>query len=489
MALVPYGGENRRGLGRYLGALRGAYNLYNNLRDSPGSLRSWNRQIVERMAQSRPAKRRRASTSAQAPKRRVVGAAPYRKRTRVSTMKKKYKKRSLFGKAKNSRVRIFKKRATVKAPKYGSVFNVETSGTLTVTVDRRYPCVVGHVTSGAHRMFVNGIRAVVKLVARKLKMDFRSWDQEVLVDRAPGVSPTSNARLYWNYQDTVAGDLVEDNVDVAATDSWDALAVRMANKIKDKFNDNSAGAELAIYQMNQIWWQWQAASAATQSVKDQPEFVISAKDIMLTFDCQSELAIQNRTPAVTVGTGDETNRNDIAANPLVGKAYNMTKGYVSLKFVPKDASGGNGSKLIPNPQSGVLFANPGGFNAEIARQYAAMPYAQAFENVKSCSPVVMTPGNVKKSYVKYRKTMRLNYFLKAIRGAVRLVPDVNNIVADSTLVEYPFAVGRFFLLRKSLHDGTDSDPFPTIAFQCQNKTSVQATHRNKTYTCVFKEYV
>lgn len=455
-------------------------------RNNPDSLAGWQRRIraIEEGA-------RRDRTRGMAQRRRLAGT---RRKHGISS-KVRGPPRKLLKTVKNkgkARLGKFNKKLLPKVKPRGCNFEIVSSGVVTNANNRRYPVLVGHTSCGPARMFLLGIRGLVKLIAQKMTMDFKTWDEYVQITRVgtdtTGPQAQVSFSIFYQYQGATGGDLLENSYDVLTRVSWDDVALGLANQLKDLMNNDGGGGELAKFSINKIWVQTQHQSTTpSQSVKDEASCIMSGKDIHIELDCYSKLTIQNRTPAVTIGTDEVTNRNDIAANPLVGKAYYMTSGTAPLARISPLTGGGNGGVVRGTDRNGTIFASPDSFADENARQYFAIPSHRAFQNVKGTSTVSLIPGNVKSNIVKYHKKMRLNTFLLKMRQAIRIIPDGVSLKNSADFPDHPLANGVFYLLKKSLHDGSENDPFPSVAFQCNQKTNVVCTHKRSVYVTNFKE--
>lgn len=425
---------------------------------------------------------------------------PARSRTSRSTQSRTSqtaRRPSLFNKRANTgKARIGKMTKTkIKKKKIrGSIFETESSGVVTGTTNRRYPVILGHISSPAFRVYFAVVRAVVKLLAQKLDIDFKSWDEYVAVTRVgadtTGPQAAVSMTIYYQYQTAADSDLLEGSHDVLTRQSWDKVALDLADKWKNIMNDDAVGGEADLFRLEKIWVQMQSQSTTTSdSIKEEPRAVMNAKDIKVFVDCQSRMTIQNRTPAVTVGTEETTNRNDIAANPLIGKCYNMTAGYANLCSVNAITGGGPGSDIFSTQQGGAIFGDLSGMDGSAQRQFYSIPSERAFSNVNKSYAVSLIPGNCKTSFTKYSKKMRLNTFLYKIRPSVRLIPDGTTTNTATDVPHFRMATGKFYLLRKSLHDGSTDDPFPVVAWQVQARINAFASHKRSVYTCTFKEDV
>lgn len=473
------------GLGPAVNAIKRIQRLYR-ARRAPQSLTSWQRRV--RSVEDAAHNRRQTSM---AKRRRVAGS---KRKYGVSSRVRGPPRKLLKGTTNSGRARLgkFNKKMIKKPRVKGCNFELVTSGTVTNSTNRRYPVLVGHTTCGPSRMFLIGIRGLVKLIAQKMTMDFKTWDEYVQVTRVgadtTGPQAAVSFTIFYQYQGATGGDLLENNFDVLTRVSWDDVALGLANQIKDLLNNDAAGGELSKFSIEKIWVQTQHQSTTpSQSIKDEATCIMAGKDIFVELDCYSKLVIQNRTPAVTIGTDETTNRNDIAANPLVGKAYYMTEGMAPLSRISPITGGGNGAVVRGTDRTGVIFASPDSFPTENGRQYFAIPAHHAFRNVKGTSQVSLIPGNVKSSIVKYHRKMRLNTFLLKMRQAVRTIPDGVSLKSSADFPDHPLAKGVFFLLKKSLHDGSVNDPFPSVAWQVNQKTNVSCTHKRSVYVTNFKE--
>lgn len=191
-------------------------------------------------------------------------------------------------------------------------------------------------------------------------------------------------------------------------------------------------------------------------------YTLDMRSAKFTYAVTSVLTVQNLTESATGGTDDHTMRDDIRANPVVGRAWNAS-----------------GNTLIPVDATGLYVA-------EVADAYTGAighivathkhPYPpNFFSNSRVSGQVKLGPGNIKKSKISTFKRLSVNGFLRVFRRWITANTDV-------TIAGFnPYVAGggssRFFMFEHMVKHSTD--PSVQIGSEVNLFVKSHLTYRTK----------
>ena len=155
------------------------------------------------------------------------------------------------------------------------------------------------------------------------------FDQAIWGDQQSPGPGTVCAAIRYHYRLRV-GDALPAAQLVQATDqdSWADLATALQTSILATFDETTS----ALYT-----WQLQGMELYKGANTDRmASAVLRGNDVAIQFDTLSKLVLQNRTLATT--TGAESDRHDIANNPLIGKLYEVAGNGFHQRYIDATAS-------------------------------------------------------------------------------------------------------------------------------------------------------
>lgn len=244
------------------------------------------------------------------------------------------------------------------------------------------------------------IRVVIMAMLRKLfklyGMEFKTFGEKLQDPTTTAI--ISPGEVWYTYQLEETGAQLKRAVVIAANSTLDTLVTAVKN---DFYTSFAAGRSVQLIDM------WFVAADTASILVDVPN-KLSLNNATLELACSSRLAVQNRTLASSAVGNDETNRNDIANNPLVGKYY-RGKG-TGLQYIMVNDTAPQES-LVANPASGRIQGLPANMSTEQVNIYRRPIPGR---NLKGCireSGIFLNPGNIRSSKL-YKKTIISvsNYF-------------------------------------------------------------------------------
>ena len=130
--------------------------------------------------------------------------------------------------------------------------------------------------------------------------------------------------------------------------------------------------------------------------------------------------MQNRTLAGGAGTTDQSSMLDIANNPLDGRLYSGLGNGAIPKFADNSAS--LVESFFGDRESGIIAAVPdtalGNWTQEMYDNYRRPPSSGSFQGVKKTCKISLKPGEIRTSFVNYRKNMSVNEYFQRNQQAL-----------------------------------------------------------------------
>ncbi|AXH75990.1 MAG: putative capsid protein [Circoviridae sp.] len=330
----------------------------------------------------------------------------------------KYQTRGSVGKFRNrrkpQRVSLFAKKGSVKM--------VEIGGTISSRVgpdpaDEKRVVYIGHTTFEQFEMWLSFCRAIVRRLVNESGLYFNNWEDQatwqavhvIRIDYRKGVD-----NPVFDFVQT-GGSLQQGSYGIFVGDTWNQIAVKVA-KTFAKIQENTE-YNVIVHRINLI----------DTTSTDQRVVAIDMAQSKWTVECMSKLCIQNRTIAsVTDGNSDVV--TDVANNPVYGRRYMVN---------------GNGLRPRATPQNAPATITPllvGGFEqmqstpiikvTPFEAEYRKPPPSTFFLNTKATSKAMIKPGEIKSSYLKFKKTYSVNTFLKEFKLHLQ---DLNLWFDDETI--------------------------------------------------------
>lgn len=335
-----------------------------------------------------------------------------------------------------NRGRRFKKPRRMRKSKYlqrGVVLNTEAGNVVTNAKTVH----IGHSTP-VHQTFFVACNYIVKVLFRRLGQKVTSMyelPQELGFTHLAG---PGNMRLGYQFVEGGATSYI--NIVVAANDSYEACANLLFNQI------------VTICQSN-AWVQLRTLEFVENNT-DAVNSRLDLSEMVLDISISSKLAVQNRTVASTEA-GDQTNMLDIANNPLNGNCYEGNGNYCRPKWVQQT---GTIVEPVGNPLSGVITwdIDAANMTADMKDQWQRPLPGNAYENVNKTTRVILKPGEIKHSYLHFKRKIYINKLLDICRSNLA----VTNLF--STWGKF-----KMFSLEKECNTGVD-EPSISIGYEANN---------------------
>ena len=277
--------------------------------------------------------------------------------------------------------------------KGGVVEYVETGGSVT-DADCVY---VGH-SFGVARIFNQMCFAIVQKLFVKAGHRIVSMN-EISTTNSPG----TDWELAWRYRSNKGTPLVERTIISGST--YKDIAENLAANIIDYINASATADDFEMYDIRLK----QINSAATML-----QATLNFTDIMCDFDCSSALALQNQTQADTTEV-DAGNRMEVSNNPLGGKSYEGYGTGSGLKLINNSLTIA-GNLLVAQKDRGSITFTPNETNVTLEQKnmYRRPPPASSLERVRKCAAVGLKPGEIRNSYLRWKKTIQWNLMIKKL---------------------------------------------------------------------------
>lgn len=421
-------------------AARRFYRSYTSSGDaSPGMVSAGRARRAAR--RRRPARARRPTRSFQTPDR-------YRPKPRklgplrsASTYEGNYKGKLPSGSA---------YRGITKAEKLGYVIEFESGGILSdqeaVYMAHGMPLQV---------LLESVCGAMARRVLLKWGMSIKSWNQNQLTGSATDL-------FQWNiaYKATPTGPIVSANsVGALGTTTPLTFAIDLANLLCSQIT-----AALLYFEPVTIRAVWNR-SAAADFVE---EYRRECKDIDVFLWFNSNLTVQNRTPAAT-GAADETSALDVANNPVNVKVFKCGSNHISVKSEEAALT----EFLNLNIATG--FDGLGTATANFPAGLKKVPDWHSFNNTYSQSRSTIGPGNMKDDVLKIVKKMTFSQFIFKMMHYLRTGTS-SAATTNGAEVKFPSKMLGF----DRRLDTRTSEPPVTIGYELNQKMMVYVRDHQRT---------
>jgi hypothetical protein len=326
--------------------------------------------------------------------------------------------------------------------KYGSVRKMESGDTLSDV-----HCLYAGVASAPTDTVVNSVaRSLIKRLAQKMDIDFEAWEVTVPV---PAATWDIQYTFYPNAIDNVATSRV---IAMGAPDTWATVA----------FNLSTDWATAIASTQKPVFERISIRSAGTV----QELATIKLKQFRLDICTSGRISIQNRTPGGTTVT-EEDNRNDVTANPLIGRIYiGSGNGFVQRSMAGPAGTGT--ADFIASTDYGEIRADAANSLLVLRKP----PPASFFIGAKSSGTVKLNPGVVKTVSVYRKQKMAFNTFMGYYTRSV-----------DGPGNGYHWSLGKSVMigLEKAV-DARSTEPDVLIGYQYDVTVKVRGNYSNAVLT-------
>ena len=168
------------------------------------------------------------------------------------------------------------------------------------------------------------------------------------------------------------------------------------------------------------------------------------------------MALQNRTLASSAVGNDESNRNDIANNPVAGKYYmgNGTGSMLAFSNNTVDLT----TNLISDPNTSLIEFDVNGANVttDMKSVLKRPPGRQAFTQVVRSGGVIIAPGQIRNSQIRWKRKLSVNTFVRIIFDALK--------ETSATKLRLNLGKFEFFGFERKVSTGVD-EPSISIGYE------------------------
>jgi len=285
--------------------------------------------------------------------------------------------------------------------KYGSEIQVENRGVIT-SIETAY---LGHSTNPYRRIFQSVCRAIVKQLFRQNDLDILDWSQ------FPNSSDPQTYFIVFRYyvsQTATTTAAISINFPSNST-SYSAIALLLSNALE-------AGTFASPIIVKEVSLNRGTTSNQTSVV------TLHLQEFMLDFDISSKLTVQNRTLAGDLATPDneDDNAESISNNPLKCRIYHTNLGNGFQEVYKPTTIPGTYVSFVAQPSTGFITGN--WLNNPTA--LTKLPYSSFFKRTTSQATSILHPGQIKTSYITYKRSMYLQTFMNLFQYSVSNDSDV-----------------------------------------------------------------
>lgn len=338
-----------------------------------------------------------------------------------------------------------------KFVKYGALMRTEKGGSS--SWDK---CVyIGHSTGARTKVLRIFWFAVLRKLAWKCGLPIPSMksklqEEGTTVGFSPGTIKTHLKRL----EGEQAIQIVSYTIPADAT--WETIADGVNAAIDAVIITTEATTGLLL---DHITWDPNTEEASGKNLPPRGE--LRLKDCVMHLQVDSEMMIQNRTLATTsVEVEHQHHANSVENNPLIGKSYFKTGTEFQHRF--NNDYAGNTANLYPDDNSGVISLDPddASLTTEMQDLLQRPPMASAFVGVRHTGRVILNPGAIKRSALKYVRKMSVTQFWRKLVDVMRSGSGGNlgNFIGKS----------KVFAFEKMMHTDEADEPDINIGYEVNN---------------------
>lgn len=197
---------------------------------------------------------------------------------------------------------------------------------------------------------------------------------------------------------------------------------------------------------------------------------MTAKDIMLHLHFTSKLTVQNRTLATNDAVSDPNRdeANNVEHNPLRGRRYMWTGNAPVQRSLTTTRQT---VQLAPQGNSGFMSYIPE--DAEDLARWHKPPLPQFFRNCKKSSRISISPGEIKSSYLLYKKSISLFTFFRLFDDNLRQM-NIPSTAAVRTSMGNSEVIGVEKLL-----DSRQNEPVIALGYELTQSFASYITYKKR----------
>lgn len=319
---------------------------------------------------------------------------------------------------------------------------------------------VGHHTMPVVQLYRVIWFSIVRLFAKKAKLDFIQWDQDILPNMPVGAAPI-RVEVEWKAQEGTANGVPIQLIMVGR--SWRALADELKDIVAPIFDD---GTDAMI----------ESIRFGTDASGHTGDVVLRGTDISIQVVGNSVMTLQNRTNSGTAAGEDHSGILDVAHNPLRGKIYSGRGSTAAIKDGETTIASGLTSPVFDVTTGVMKFeSDSASHNAGIINLLKKPPLPGIFRRVTKSAYVKLQPGEIKKSVCSSKYVFRLNTWFRNMKPQLRALAGGG----FTNPTDFPYGKNTFFGLEKECDIGGASEPEITVGFEHTLTMSAVASHKVK----------
>lgn len=305
---------------------------------------------------------------------------------------------------------------------------------------------IGHYTSPAEGVFQIVFEAILRKLAKKSGIDFKSTRD--IVGKQYGSAAGSEGEVFYATRVIEGGTLNRQAIAITADMTWQALAAALVTQLKGLI---TSGIQRLYVEYIEICFNTDAAVPTF----NHPSARIYCNNLRVCIKSTSEMAIQNRTLANTGGTGDEHHSVlNVENNPLQGYSYYCPGNGLRYKY---SYDAGGRVTLLADDTKGQIELDPddAGLPANYQSLLSRPPMAHMFQGVKGRVKQMLGPGVIKKDYLKTYANTTLNSLLQKYK----------QWLVNQSEHQIWFGKSRVFAFEKMMHTNEASEPFMSVGWE------------------------
>jgi hypothetical protein len=315
---------------------------------------------------------------------------------------------------------------------------------------------VGHSTHPAHSVMRVIFMSVIRKVAKRWGQDFNDFQSVINGEAA---TTFNNIQVRIQYRTTVNGVLQESSITIPNQSTWMDLADIIASRIIQL-----AASTVVYFELYEI----QFANTLGTIAQVNSVQTVRASSTRVKVHGKSHLNFQNRTVATDSGTVDESNRDDIANNPLRGKSYTGFGSNHLYKW--------NNDRAVSAPSLSYetvhgaleLSAGDANFTPEMSNSLKKPPPYKSFGNCTGQHYVRVMPGQIVTSTINRTYEKSLNGFIFSMLPFIR---EATDMVTKPAVTHLKMGTNRFFGLEKLCNTASNE---PDISVGCEVTLTISA---------------
>jgi len=252
---------------------------------------------------------------------------------------------------------------------------------------------LGH-SFGHGQVFKAAVAAIIRKMLQMMAFRIASWDDEII--QATGSISPGGYRL--TYRVTVGGEFNVVSEAFALNASWQSIVDQITLKMKTVIG----GTNVSTISFDElVFWQTDSLGIANSMARSR----VFINDVVLDFNCDSTMSIQNRTVASnSVSDGDVFSKDNILNNPLGGKSYEGSGTGTQLREERNTTN--LGDYFVGSSDSGVIqfdSAATTGISASQQKILKRPPAKNAWTRVQRDGNIMLNPGQIRMSKLYFKR--------------------------------------------------------------------------------------